>query len=131
MKELILLFSLITAFFGNNYASSVGFASLAGDSVAYQNLSVPDFQKLLADSTVQLVDVRTPAEFKAGHIPHALNIDVKEVNFEKNIEVLDPARPVAVYCRSGARSRKAARKLAEKGFRVYNLDKGFLSWPKD
>lgn len=100
------------------------------DSVSFRNLSVSDFQKLLADTTVQLIDVRTPAEFEAGHIPHALNIDVKEVNFEKNIKTLDPARPVAVYCRSGVRSRKAARKLAEKGFQVYNLDKGFLSWPK-
>ncbi len=129
MKKLILLFSLLTVCFGKSYAYRMDWVT-SPDSVSFQNLSVSDFQKLLADTTVQLIDVRTPAEFEAGHIPRALNIDVKEVNFEKNIKTLDPSRPVAVYCRSGVRSRKAARKLAEKGFQVYNLDKGFLSWPK-
>ena len=43
-------------------------------------------------------------------------------------ELLDKERPVAVYCRSGKRSREAARILTKKGFKVVNLDKGFEHW---
>ena len=39
--------------------------------------------------------------------------------------------PVAVYCKSGRRSRNAARLLSQKGFKVYNLDKGFESWKEN
>ena len=42
---------------------------------------------------------------------------------------LDPKRPVAVYCRSGKRSMRAAQMLQKAGFRViYNLDTGYLGW---
>ena len=47
---------------------------------------------------------------------------------DKALAVLDPARPVAVYCRSGRRSARAASLLADKGFSVTNLDGGVLAW---
>ena len=43
-------------------------------------------------------------------------------------ELLDKTQPVAVYCKSGRRSRNAAQLLVKKGYTVYNLDKGILSW---
>ena len=43
-------------------------------------------------------------------------------------EVLDKNYPVAVYCKSGRRSRNAARILTNLGYKVYNLDKGFDNW---
>lgn len=98
-------------------------------SVNWTNLSPAGFGKLIADTTVQLLDVRTSGEYRESHIAGAHNLDVRSEEFEKGTARLDPARPVAVYCRSGVRSRAAARKLAEKGFKVYNLDKGYLSWP--
>lgn len=98
-------------------------------SAAFKSVGNAEFARIIADTTVQLVDVRTPAEFAAGHIPEAVNIDVRGEKFDEEVRsTLDPSRPVAVYCRSGARSKAAARALTEKGFRVYELNNGFMNW---
>ena len=98
-------------------------------SVRFESMTNAEFATIIADTTVQLVDVRTPAEFAAGHIPTAKNIDVRGENFDKEADQqLDKSRPVAVYCRSGARSKTAAQALAAKGYRVYELNKGFMNW---
>ena len=98
-------------------------------SVRFESMTNAEFATIIADTTVQLVDVRTPAEFAAGHIPTAKNIDVRGENFDKEADQqLDKSRPVALYCRSGARSKTAAQALAAKGYRVYELNKGFMNW---
>lgn len=95
----------------------------------WEDLDPAGFKKVLTDTLTVLIDVRTPAEYQAGHIGNARNMDVRHPAFEKQLETLDLKRPVAVYCRSGVRSRVAAGKLVKRGFKVYNLDKGYLSWP--
>lgn len=79
---------------------------------------------------VQLVDVRTSNEYNAGHIRNAINIDFfKVTNFQKSFEKLDKDKPVYMYCRSGARSQKAARRLVGMGFlKIYDLKGGFMKW---
>ena len=79
----------------------------------FKNLSSDEFEQLIQDETVQIVDVRTVAEFSQGHIPNSLNINVlDEETFSTTVdEQLDSERPVAVYCRSGKRSRNAAKLL--------------------
>lgn len=79
---------------------------------------------------VQLVDVRTATEFNSGHIKNAMNIDFfKASNFIKTFEKLDKTKPVYLYCRSGARSQKAARKLANLGFsQIFDLKGGYMRW---
>ena len=95
----------------------------------FTNLTTGQFEELIQDSGIQLVDVRTVAEYSDGHIPGSLNINVMDENFVIAAEeVLDKAQPVAVYCKSGRRSRNAAKVLVEKGYKVYNLDKGILNW---
>ena len=64
----------------------------------FKSVSVDDFSTLIANPEVQLLDVRT--------------VD----------------KPVAVYCRSGKRSKKAAAILSKKGYIIYDLDKGFIGW---
>lgn len=96
---------------------------------AIYNYTVPEFAKLLENSDVQLVDVRTPQEYASGHIDKAMLIDVKADNFITQAEkMLDPKKPVAVYCRSGGRSAKAADLLLKKGFTVYNLKGGYTAY---
>jgi len=74
------------------------------------------------DPDAPVVDVRTPAEFAGGHIAGALNVNVGDPGFEKQIQRLqqrgrlDPDGPVYLYCRSGARSGRAARILVGMGF---------------
>jgi thioredoxin len=77
----------------------------------------------------QLIDVRTPEEFNAGHILDAKNINWLSNDFVRNIEKLDKSQPVFVYCKSGGRSSNAAKKLEELGFKkIYNLQGGMMSW---
>ncbi len=77
---------------------------------------------------VQLIDVRTPEEFRQGHIPNAKNIDWRGQDFAEQISELDKTRPVYIYCQSGGRSASAATKLVEEGFEVYELEGGILNW---
>lgn len=112
-------------------AFSLGLWACTGkQKVEYKNLTSAQFEELIKDANVQLVDVRTLAEHMEGHIPGSLNINVKdEEGFPTAVdELLDKGREVAVYCRSGRRSRTAAEQLVKKGFKVYNLDKGILNW---
>lgn len=97
--------------------------------VGYANMGVDEFQTLIAENNVQLLDVRTQDEFDEGHIAGATLVDVNENDFvDKALAVLDQQRPVAVYCRSGRRSARAASMLANQGFKVTNLDGGVLAW---
>ena len=112
-------------------AFSLGLWACTGkQKVEYKNLTSAQFEELIKSPNVQLVDVRTLAEHMEGHIPGSLNINVKdEEGFPAAVDdLLDKGREVAVYCRSGRRSRTAADLLVKKGFKVYNLDKGILNW---
>lgn len=82
----------------------------------------------IAKPEVQLVDVRTAEEFAEGHIPGAVNMDVTAEGFSEQIKGLDKQRPVALYCRSGRRSKRAAEQVAKAGFQVVELNGGILSW---
>jgi len=62
-----------------------------------------------------ILDVRTPAEFAAGHVANAVNIPVQELAGRVG-EVGPTNRAVVVYCRSGNRSAKATRILVDAGF---------------
>jgi len=95
----------------------------------YDNVNVHQFEKLILNPEVQLLDSRTQAEFDEAHIKGAILIDVNEADFkEKALKILSKDKRVAVYCRSGRRSRIAAEILAKEGYKVTNLDEGIISW---
>ncbi len=89
-----------------------------------------DFKANINGKTVQLIDVRTPKEYKDSHIPNAKNINIYDNDFVQQASVLDKSKPVYVYCRSGVRSMKAASKLKNAGYKVYNLNGGIKGWEK-
>lgn len=84
----------------------------------------------ILQANVQLVDVRTPKEYKEGHIINAINIDYYNTPvFQKSFKKLDPDKAIYIYCRSGARSLKAANRLIDMGFKkVYDLKGGYMRW---
>lgn len=85
--------------------------------------------KALLDGQALVVDVRTPAEFAAGHHPRAVNIPVTEVESRLS-EFGDKAKPVVVYCGSGVRSGRAKQALEAAGYaRVTNAG-GFRDLPR-
>lgn len=96
-------------------------------NVNYQ--SALDFKNSIAKKSVVLVDVRTAAEYNAGYIPNAINIDVYSSDFLKNVKaLLKPTNELALYCRSGRRSKLAASKLADLNITTYELNNGFNEW---
>lgn len=95
----------------------------------FSNADTEQFETLIASPEVQLLDVRTAAEFSEGHLAGAINIDFKQNSFLENAKKqLDKAHQVAVYCRSGRRSANAASQLAAEGFKVTNLLGGIVAW---
>jgi len=81
------------------------------------------------NNTVQLVDVRTPEEYKITHLKGSQNICVTSDDFKEKVKTLDKNKPVYVYCRVGGRSADAAKKLKKMGFtKIYDMDGGILLW---
>jgi rhodanese-related sulfurtransferase len=93
-------------------------------------VKVEQAEKQIADGE-QLLDVRTESEWKEGHLKGAKLVTLSKDGFvEKAKAVLDPKKPVLVYCKSGGRSAKAAKQLREAGFTVHDLDGGITAWQK-
>lgn len=88
------------------------------------------FKSAIETNMVQLIDVRTPDEYKNGYIAYALNIDFLNLDyFSKAIKELDKEKPVYLYCHSGGRSHKAALLMEEMGFKeIYDLKGGYSEW---
>ena len=84
----------------------------------------------LSTPNLQLVDVRTAAEFAQGTIKGAVNIDVKETTtFKDKMEQFDKNKPVYIFCQAGGRSKKAAAQLLEMGFTtIYDFSDGYSTW---
>ena len=94
-----LLLALLSAAF-----LSVG---LTGCSAA-ESLTVSD------DTTI--IDVRTSAEYEAGHLDGAVNIDVSSSDFAAEIQKLPADGHYVVYCQSGNRSAQAVSLMHDQGF---------------
>lgn len=97
----------------------------------FKSISVEEFSALIANPEVQRLDVRTIAEYSEDHIPGSININVLDKSFAEIADsTLQKDKPVALYCRSGKRSKKAAAILSEKGYKVFDLNEGIEGWKK-
>ena len=115
MRILIMLCSL----FGCSSAQTQGFKSL----------TVDEYAKVIEDTAIVRLDVRTAEEYADGHIANTINIDVLKDDFEKKTKATLPKdKVIAVNCRSGKRSKNAARILVKNGFKVIELDAGYNDW---
>lgn len=97
---------------------------------AVQTIDVTSYSaKINTIPKAQILDVRTPEEYAAGHIENSDNVNWLGNTFVALTDKYDKTKPVFVYCKSGGRSLKASEKLAELGFTtIYNLDGGMLKW---
>lgn len=95
----------------------------------FRSVNAADFEQIIKQPDVIVLDSRTAQEYADGHISNAVNIDVKLDDFEqKAVSTLDKTKTIAVYCRSGRRSKIAAATLAKNGFTVVELDCGIICW---
>ena len=96
-----------------------------------KRVDVTEFDKLRADKKNVVLDVRTEKEFKEGHIPGAVNIDVRAPDFDEKVAKLDKSKTYLVHCAAGVRSANACKKLEGAGFKeLYDLAPGFKGWEK-
>ena len=111
--------------------ASAGFAGPAAAATTTKNVSPDEAEALIKNSPkLVILDVRTPDEFAAGHIPGAKNVDFFGDDFEKQIAALDPAKPLLVHCAAGNRSAQAVAQIEalKKFAAIYHLKAGFRGW---
>lgn len=105
------------------------FTIQAQENDHYKILNVQIYKDSISHKEVQLIDVRTPEEYKAGHVEYAENIDFFSNEFTSRFKNLDVQKPIYIYCRSGQRSKQASIKLVALGFKeIYDLEGGILNY---
>lgn len=122
---------IITIFISILMLIIIGFSLTSGEAKKIEPTVVyakGQYVKITSDQAVEMmekeknyviVDVRTPEEYKEGHIPNAINIPLDTIDnyISQNVENLkDKNQLIMVYCRSGRRSAEAAKKLLAKGY---------------
>lgn len=81
-----------------------------------------------ARTDVQIIDVRSRQEWQSGHVARAKHIPLDQLPGRLN--ELNSAQPAAFICRSGARSKVAAKLAAQAGVDALNINGGMLAWQR-
>ncbi len=95
-----------------------------------QNVSPDQAATMLKErKDIVVIDLRTPDEFSAGHIPGATNIDFLGTDFAKKLEALDKSKTYLIHCASGNRSSRSLTVFEAQKFQtLFHLNTGFKSW---
>ena len=118
MNRALLIFTLIFSISCSNK-----------NTLVFEKIDILSLDKILNDTDIIILDVRTSEEINAGYIPNSTFIDYYDKNFENKINLIDRSKKIYTLCKSGGRSVKAAEILSKNGFRnVYNLEGGFMRW---
>lgn len=81
-----------------------------------KKITLEEFEKMRKDKGAVVLDVRTPREFEAGHVPGAVNIPWQSPDFDKQVEKLDKSKTCLVHCYSGSRSAAATKEMTKLNF---------------
>ncbi|MCP4338319.1 MAG: rhodanese-like domain-containing protein [Desulfobulbaceae bacterium] len=97
-----------------------------------KQITIEDFKKILdADEDITLLDVRTPREYEAVHIPGAVNVSRGLLEFSIWSVVPDKNEEIVVYCKSGARAALATKQLNDFGYKnAIAIATGMTEWAK-
>ena len=111
-------------------AEATGTPPTAAETTTKVKHATPaDAETLIQAKKVVVIDVRTPDEFKVGHIAGAKNIDFQGADFAKALGKLDRKQTYLVHCAAGGRSTKSLEVFKKLGFsKVVHLDGGFNAW---
>lgn len=96
----------------------------------YSELAFSDFSKALkTDSNYIIVDVRTPKEYRHGHMKNAVNVSYFGTSFTDSIKTLNRQKTIYMYCQTQHRSPLASKKMRKLGFKkIVDLKGGFMKW---
>jgi rhodanese-related sulfurtransferase len=105
-------------------------ADMVDEGKPYADLSAADANQHLSENkSAVVIDVRTPSEYLAGHIPEAKLIPVDEIEYRAN-EVPKDAETIFVVCQGGGRSAAACEILSNLGYKnLVNIYNGMGAWP--
>lgn len=94
---------------------------------ALKRLSAPELKAIMDNGeAVTIIDVRTPEEYRQGHIPGSISVPLDTI---KDLESVSYEGNVVLYCTAGVRSRKAGRMFAAKGLSdLMDLKGGIKDW---
>jgi rhodanese-related sulfurtransferase len=90
------------------------------------DLSPEQVSEMLAKGAAQVIDVREPYEWEAGHIAEASHIELERLAFRA--DEIDRERPVIFHCRLGRRSAMATEAFLASGYDAYNMAGGIQAW---
>lgn len=96
----------------------------------YQELAVSDFAATINnDKNYIIVDVRTPKEYRNGHMKNAINVSYFGTIFTDSIKTLNRDKTIYMYCQTQHRSPLASKKMKRLGFKkIVDLKGGFVKW---
>ena len=124
----------------NNIFFAIIFISLVACSTnklvrsgIYKEVPSNEYEALLNEENINIIDVRTKSEFKKSHIKGAINASYFSGNFLEIVSSynLDTNKVTLIYCETQHRSPAAAKRLTKKGFKnIVDLQKGMSSWRK-
>ncbi len=98
-----------------------------GSVAAGMDISVEEALRLWQNKEAVIIDVRTPGEYREGHIPGVANIPLDEL--EKRMSEVPKDKKVVLICRTGNRSAQGTKLLRSKGFdNVFNSTGGMSTW---
>ncbi len=95
---------------------------------SYKTINEKEFKTLIQEDNTVILDVRTPGEYKEGHLENSVLLNYKNESFLSDIDTLDNTKTYLVYCKAGGRSEKASEEMSKKGLKTYNLDGGISQW---
>ena len=122
MKRLIIGFLIVILLSGCT-------ATKEENKIMYNKITAEEAKEMIDTQEVIILDVRTQEEFKEKHIEGALLIPDYELANVAKSKLPDKNKKILVYCRSGNRSKSAARLLIDMGYTdVYDFG-GIINWP--
>ncbi len=118
---------LVSAFLG--VSGLLVITELRGRLSGIKQVGVVEATQLSNRDNALFLDIREEADYRAGHIPDAVHIPLKQLATKSSELEKFRNRPVIAYCRSGNQSRAAGSLLKKSGFEsVYNLSGGMVAW---
>jgi len=113
-----------------------GMEGVAADMADKENVTPAEAARLMKENEANpefvVLDVRTPEEYRDGHLAGAVMIDFRSKGFKEELQTLDRGKTYLVYCRTGHRSGSAIPVMEEMGFRkIYHLSDGIRGWKKE